>query len=201
MNRANPDPAERPSGVWPGTVGALLRPLLGPPGPPPSCAGSLSRKTRVGGVENRKCPGAPETFPRSAPAGAALRPRPSTERWVAGQPARAAGGFGSAQNRPCIAPTSCAGNLPARPPPFLPPLLASRNPCPWHYVHLSGSHDTLVPTCFEAKLHRKGSGPTPGATATLAERASPAMATYTYTSRPRALPSQRRRYRDDLMQQ
>ena len=89
MNGANPDPAERPSRVRPGTVGALLRPLRGPPGPPPSCAGSLSRKTRVGGVENRKCPGAPETFPRSAPAGAALRPRPSTERWVAGQPARA----------------------------------------------------------------------------------------------------------------
>ncbi|KAM9679341.1 radial spoke head protein 3 homolog isoform 2-T6 [Dama dama] len=119
--------------------------------------------------------------------------------WATG--AGAAGGFGGAQNRPCVAPTSCPGNFPARAPPFLPPLLASRNPCPWHYVHLSGSHDTLVPTCFEAKLHRKGSGPTPGATSTLAERASPAMATYTYTSRPRALPSQRRRYRDDLMQQ
>ena len=115
--------------------------------------------------------------------------------------ATGAGGFGGAQSRSCVAPTSCPGNLPARPPPFLPPLLASRNPCPWHYVHLSGSHDTLVPTCFEAKLHHKGSGPTPSATSTLAERASPAMATYTYTSRPRALPCQRRRYRDDLMQQ
>lgn len=119
--------------------------------------------------------------------------------WATG--AGAAGGFGGAQNRACVAPTSCPGNLPARPLPFLPPLLASRNPCPWHYVHLSGSHDTLVPTCFEAKLHQKGSGPTPSATSTLAERASPAMATYTYTSRPRALPCQRRRYRDDLMQQ
>uniref|UniRef100_A0A8D1RG16 Radial spoke head 3 n=1 Tax=Sus scrofa TaxID=9823 RepID=A0A8D1RG16_PIG len=34
----------------------------------------------------------------------------------------------------------------------------------------------------------------------LTDRASPAMATYTYTSRPRALPCQRRRYRDNLMQ-
>uniref|UniRef100_A0A8C0HZP6 Radial spoke head 3 n=1 Tax=Balaenoptera musculus TaxID=9771 RepID=A0A8C0HZP6_BALMU len=35
---------------------------------------------------------------------------------------------------------------------------------------------------------------------TLTDRASPAMATYTYTSQPRALPCQRRRYRDDQMQ-
>lgn len=119
--------------------------------------------------------------------------------WATG--AGAAGGFSGALSYPCVAPTSCPGNFPARPPPFLPPLLASQNPCPWHYVHLSGSRDTLVPTCFEAKLHRKLSGPTPGAACTLAERASPAMATYTYTSRPRALPSHRRRYRDDLMQQ
>uniref|UniRef100_A0A8C3VV32 Radial spoke head 3 n=1 Tax=Catagonus wagneri TaxID=51154 RepID=A0A8C3VV32_9CETA len=34
----------------------------------------------------------------------------------------------------------------------------------------------------------------------LTDRAPPAMATYTYTSRPRVLPCQRRRYRDNLMQ-
>lgn len=112
----------------------------------------------------------------------------------------AAGGLCAAWSKPDVAPTSCAGSLPSRPPPFLPLHLASRSPCPWHSVHLAGSHDTLVPTCFEAKLHRKRSGPTPDVASALTDRASPAMATYTYTSRPRALPCQRRRYRDNLMQ-
>ncbi|XP_001927005.6 radial spoke head protein 3 homolog [Sus scrofa] len=112
----------------------------------------------------------------------------------------AAGGLCAAWSKPNVAPTSCPGSLRSRPPPFLPLVLASRSPCPWHSVHLAGSHDTLVPTCFEAKLHRKRSGPTPDVASALTDRASPAMATYTYTSRPRALPCQRRRYRDNLMQ-
>ncbi|XP_059885680.1 LOW QUALITY PROTEIN: radial spoke head protein 3 homolog [Delphinus delphis] len=119
--------------------------------------------------------------------------------WATG--AGGAGGLSAAPSKPSVAPTSCPGNFPSRPLPFLPPLLASRNPCPWHYVHLSGSHDTFVATCFEPKLHRKRSGLTLGVACTLTDRASPAMATYTYTSRPRALPGRRRCYRDDQMQQ
>ncbi|XP_014409940.2 LOW QUALITY PROTEIN: radial spoke head protein 3 homolog [Camelus ferus] len=112
----------------------------------------------------------------------------------------AGAGLAAAWSKPSVAPTSCPGNLPSRPPPFSPPLLASRNPCPWHYLHLSGFHDALVPTCFEARRHRKRSGPNPDVASRLTDRTSPAMATYTYTSRPRALPCQRRRYRDNLLQ-
>lgn len=103
-------------------------------------------------------------------------------------------------SKPSVAPTSCPGNLPSRPPSFLPPLLASRNPCPWHYAHVSGSHDHLAPTCLKASLHRKQSDPAPGVASRLTDRTSPVMGTYTYTSRPRALPCQRRRYRDSIMQ-
>ncbi|XP_023584051.1 radial spoke head protein 3 homolog [Trichechus manatus latirostris] len=101
---------------------------------------------------------------------------------------------------PSVAPTACPGNLPSRPPHFVSPLLASRNPCPWHYLHLSGSHDTLAPTCLKARLHRKEGGPRPDVTLSLTDHSSPAMGTYTYTSRPRPLPCQRRRYRDSLLQ-
>ncbi|KAK2501769.1 hypothetical protein MC885_010043, partial [Smutsia gigantea] len=105
-------------------------------------------------------------------------------------------------SRTRVAPASCLGSLPSRPPRCFPPLLASRNPCPWHHLHLSGSHDTLAPTCLKARLHQKRSGPASDVTSTLTDRTSQAMGTYTYTytSRPRALPCQRRRYRDNLMQ-
>ncbi|XP_058390044.1 radial spoke head protein 3 homolog [Diceros bicornis minor] len=108
----------------------------------------------------------------------------------------------AAWTQPSVAPTSCPGNLPSRPLPFLPPLLGSRSPCPWHHVRLSRSHDTLAPTCFKAKLHRKRSSLTTDGASALTRRTSPAMGTYTYTytSRPRALPCQRRRYRDNLME-
>ncbi|KAL2792864.1 radial spoke head protein 3-like protein isoform 2, partial [Daubentonia madagascariensis] len=114
--------------------------------------------------------------------------------------AGAAGGLCAPGIKPSVAPTSCPGNLPSCPPPLLPPLRASRNPCPWHYLHLSGSHDTLAPTCFKTKLHRRGGSPTPDMASALTDRTTRAMNTYTYTSRPRALPCQRRRYRDNLMQ-
>nr|XP_010597174.1 radial spoke head protein 3 homolog [Loxodonta africana] len=113
---------------------------------------------------------------------------------------RAAGRLCAPWSEPSIAPTACPGSLPPRPPHFLPPLLASRNSCPWHYLHLSGSHDTLAPTCLKAKLHRKGGGPRPDVTLSLTDHSAPTMGTYTYTSRPRALPCQRRRYRDSLLQ-
>ncbi|XP_003807436.3 radial spoke head protein 3 homolog isoform X2 [Pan paniscus] len=111
-----------------------------------------------------------------------------------------AAGLCGAGSEPSIAPTSCAGNLPSRPPPLLSPLLASRNPCPWHYLLLSGSHNTLAPTCFKAKLHRKRGSQPPDMASALTDRTSRAPSTYTYTSRPRALPCQRSRYRDSLTQ-
>ncbi|XP_076986340.1 radial spoke head protein 3 homolog [Tamandua tetradactyla] len=103
-------------------------------------------------------------------------------------------------SQPSIAPTTCRSSLPSRQLRFLPPLRASRNPCPWHYSHLSGSHDTLAPTCFKAKLHRKGRSSTPDLASTVTDHSAPTMSTYTYTSRPRPLPCQRRRYRDNLLQ-
>lgn len=118
--------------------------------------------------------------------------------WATG--AGAAGEFCASPSESSVAPTSCPGNFPSRPPPLFPSLLASRNPCPWHHVNLSGSHDALAPTCFEAKLHQKRSGSTPDVAFRLTDCASSTMGTYTYTSRPRALPCQRRRYRDGLMQ-
>ncbi|XP_063522862.1 radial spoke head protein 3 homolog isoform X2 [Pongo pygmaeus] len=114
--------------------------------------------------------------------------------------AAAAAGLCGAGSEPSVAPTSCAGNLPSRPPPLLSPLLASRNPCPWHYLHLSGAHNTLAPTCFKAKLHRKRGRQSPDMASALTDRTSRAPSTYTYTSRPRALPCQRSRYRDSLTQ-
>ncbi|XP_005615752.4 radial spoke head protein 3 homolog, partial [Canis lupus familiaris] len=103
-------------------------------------------------------------------------------------------------SKPSLAPTSCPGNLPPRPPSFLPPLLASRNPCPWHHGHVSGSHHHVAPTCLKASFQPKRSDPAPRVASRLSGRTSPAMGTYTYTSRPRALPCQRRRYRDSLTQ-
>uniref|UniRef100_A0A8C9CZX8 Radial spoke head 3 n=1 Tax=Panthera leo TaxID=9689 RepID=A0A8C9CZX8_PANLE len=105
--------------------------------------------------------------------------------------------------KPSVAPTSCPGNFLSRPPSFSPPLLASGNPCPWQYVHLSGSQDRLAPTSLKAGIHPKRSDLAAGVASTLTDRTSLAMGTYTYTytSRPRALPCQRRRYRDHLMQQ
>ncbi|XP_077611261.1 radial spoke head protein 3 homolog [Crocuta crocuta] len=103
-------------------------------------------------------------------------------------------------SEPSVAPTSCPGNFPSRPPSFLPPLFASGSPCPWHYAHLSGSRDRLAPTCVKASVHPRRSALARDVASTLTDRTSLAMGTYTYTSRPRALPCQRRRYRDSLMQ-
>lgn len=113
--------------------------------------------------------------------------------------AAAAAGLCGAGSEPSVAPTSYAANLPSRPLPLL-SLLASGNPCPWHYLHLSGSHDTLAPTCVKAKLHRKRGSLPPDMTSALTDGSSRAPSTYTYTSRPRALPCQRSRYRDSLTQ-
>ncbi|XP_045400618.1 radial spoke head protein 3 homolog isoform X1 [Lemur catta] len=107
--------------------------------------------------------------------------------------ASAAGWLCARGSKASVAPTSCRG-----PPLLLPPLRASRNPCPWHYLHLSGSYDTLAPTCFKTKLHRRRGSSTPDMASVLTDRTSRAVNTYTYTSRPRALPCQRRRYRDNL---
>uniref|UniRef100_A0A5F5PEM2 Radial spoke head 3 n=2 Tax=Equus TaxID=9789 RepID=A0A5F5PEM2_HORSE len=113
-----------------------------------------------------------------------------------------AGGLCAARREHSLAPTSRPGNLASRPPPSLPPLLASQSRCPWHYAHLPRSHDALAPTCFKAKLHRRRGSATPGVAPTWTDRTSPAMGTYTYTytSRPRPPPCQRRRYRDSLLQ-
>ncbi|XP_073927325.1 radial spoke head protein 3 homolog isoform X2 [Castor canadensis] len=101
-----------------------------------------------------------------------------------------------------VAPTCWAGSLPSRPPLREPPLLASRNPCPWHYLHFPGPHESLAPSCFKAKLHRRRGSSTPDMASTLdrSPGAGTGTGTYTYTSRPRAVPCQRRRYRDILLQ-
>ncbi|KAM6181786.1 LOW QUALITY PROTEIN: radial spoke head protein 3 homolog [Erethizon dorsatum] len=96
-----------------------------------------------------------------------------------------------------VAPTYSADTLPSPPSLCVPLLLASLNPCPWHYLHLSASHVFLECTCCKAKLQLRRGSLTP---ACLPDHSSRAMATYTYTSRPRALPCQRRRYRDSLLQ-
>ncbi|XP_012502264.1 PREDICTED: radial spoke head protein 3 homolog [Propithecus coquereli] len=109
--------------------------------------------------------------------------------------AGAVGGLCALRSKPSVAPTSYPG-----PPFLLPPLRASRNPCPWHYLRLSDSYDALAPTCFKTKLHRRRGSPTPDMASLLTDRTSRAVNTYTYTSRPRALPCQRRRYRDNFLQ-
>ncbi|XP_036903801.1 radial spoke head protein 3 homolog [Sturnira hondurensis] len=106
------------------------------------------------------------------------------------------------QSEPGVAPTSKSGNFPSRRLPLLLPILAPRNLCPWHKGNLSGCHDALAPTSVEAKFYRKRSASTADVVSTLTGRASQTMSTYTYTytSRPRVLPCQRRRYRDSLVQ-
>ncbi|KAM6185252.1 radial spoke head protein 3 homolog [Rhynchocyon petersi] len=52
----------------------------------------------------------------------------------------------------------------------------------------------------QGRLPRKTGRPRPAVSASLPDSRRPAMSTYTYTSRPRALPCQRRRYRDSLLQ-
>nr|XP_006978163.1 radial spoke head protein 3 homolog isoform X1 [Peromyscus maniculatus bairdii] len=102
-----------------------------------------------------------------------------------------------------VAAPCCAGPLASRPLPREPRPRASRHPCPWHYLHVSGSLDSLNPTCLRARLHRRGGGSTPDMASAMTDRnprATEASGTYTYTSRPRAVPCQRRRYRDSLLQ-
>ncbi|XP_053524676.1 radial spoke head protein 3 homolog [Artibeus jamaicensis] len=105
-------------------------------------------------------------------------------------------------SEPWVAPTSKSGKFPSRRLPLLLPILAPRNPCPWHKGNLSGCHDDLAPTRVEAEFHRKLSASTADVASILTDRASRTMSTYTYTftSRPRVLPCQRRRYRDSLVQ-
>ncbi|XP_051710153.2 radial spoke head protein 3 homolog [Oryctolagus cuniculus] len=118
--------------------------------------------------------------------------------WATG--AGAAGWSCGAWGRPSVALAARPGSLPPSPLPWSLPFVASPSPCPWHYLHVSSSHDALAPTCFKAKLHRRRGSPTPDMASTVTDRGSRAMGTYTYTSRPRALPCQRRRYRDRLLQ-
>ncbi|KAH0519991.1 Radial spoke head protein 3-like protein A [Microtus ochrogaster] len=102
-----------------------------------------------------------------------------------------------------VAAPCCAGPPAWRPLPREPRPRASRHPCPWHYLHVSGSHDSLTPTCHRAHLHRRRGGSTPDMASAMTDRnprAAEASGTYTYTSRPRAVPCQRRRYRDSLLQ-
>ncbi|KAM4866331.1 radial spoke head protein 3 homolog [Thomomys bottae] len=106
---------------------------------------------------------------------------------------------------PSGAPASSAGHPQPSPPPAREPLLlVPRHRCPWHYLRLSRSLQSLAPTCFKAKLHRKwGSwAPDMASAPALTGRAPGELGggTYTYTSRPRAVPCQRRRYREDQMQ-
>lgn len=117
--------------------------------------------------------------------------------------AGAADSLQATRSKPRVAAPCCAGPLAWRPLPREPRPRASRHPCPWHYLHVSGSHDSLTPTCHRAHLHRRGGGSTPDMASAMTDRnprAAEASGTYTYTSRPRAVPCQRRRYRDSLLQ-
>lgn len=99
--------------------------------------------------------------------------------------------------------TSCWGPLASRPLPRERHPLGSQHPCPWHYLHVSDYDDSLAPTCFRAHLHRRGDDSTPNMASAMTDhnpRAAEASGTYTYTSRPRAVPCQRRRYRDSILQ-
>ncbi|XP_048210514.1 radial spoke head protein 3 homolog [Perognathus longimembris pacificus] len=106
---------------------------------------------------------------------------------------------------PSGAPASGAAGLPH---PAPPPLFAPRHPCPWHYLRLPGSLESLAPSCRQAKLHRKSGSSAPDmATAPAMAGRTPGelgggtgTGTYTFTSRPRAVPCQRRRYREDPLQ-
>ncbi|XP_006227972.1 radial spoke head protein 3 homolog isoform X2 [Rattus norvegicus] len=104
---------------------------------------------------------------------------------------------------PRVPVTYCWGTLASRPLPREPRLLRSHHPCPWHYLHVSSYEDSLAPTCFRAHLHRRGRGSTPNMASAMTDRnprAAEASGTYTYTSRPRAVACQRRRYRDSILQ-
>ncbi|CAO2628675.1 Radial spoke head protein 3 homolog A [Lemmus lemmus] len=117
--------------------------------------------------------------------------------------AGAADSLHAIRSKPRVAAPCCAGPLAWRPLPREPRPRASRHPCPWHYLHVSGFHDSLNPTCHRVHLHRRGGGSTPYMASAMTgrnPRAAEASGTYTYTSRPRALPCQRRRYRDSLLQ-
>ncbi|XP_028350535.2 LOW QUALITY PROTEIN: radial spoke head protein 3 homolog [Physeter macrocephalus] len=208
-----------PQGTRPGRTAPTQAPQShtqkwgrGPRRPPQASAGDHHARLLHAQAQRQGRRGWAESRPE-VPRRTGLPPKPASRNfpevplpagtlgcWATG--AGGAGGLSAAPSKPSVAPTSYPGNFPSSPLPFLTPLLASRNPCPWHYVHLSGSHDTFVATCFEAKLHRERSGLTLGVACTLTDSASRAMATYTYTytSRPRALPCRRRRYRDDQMQ-
>ncbi|XP_055472054.1 radial spoke head protein 3 homolog isoform X2 [Psammomys obesus] len=104
--------------------------------------------------------------------------------------------------KPSVTETPCADRLASRPLPREPCPRASRHPCPWHYLYVSGSHLFLTPTCFRVRLHRRGGGSTPNMSALTdrSPRTTEASGTYTYTSKPRALSCQRHRYRPSLLQ-
>ncbi|XP_007646360.2 radial spoke head protein 3 homolog isoform X2 [Cricetulus griseus] len=115
----------------------------------------------------------------------------------------AADSLQATRGKPRVAPPCCAGPLASHPLPREPRPRASQHPCPWHYLHVSDFHDSLTPTCLRAHLHRRGGSSTPDMASAMTDhnpRAAEASGTYTYTSRPRAVPCQRRRYRDSLLQ-
>ncbi|XP_052025657.1 radial spoke head protein 3 homolog isoform X2 [Apodemus sylvaticus] len=104
---------------------------------------------------------------------------------------------------PRVPATCCWSPLASRPLPRDPRPLGSQHPCPWHYLHVSRYDDLLAPTCFRAHLHRRGGDSTPNMASAMTDRnprAAEASGTYTYTSRPRAVACQRRRYRDSILQ-
>lgn len=102
---------------------------------------------------------------------------------------------------PRVPATSCWGPLASLPRERRP--FGSQHPCPWHYLQASVYDDSLAPTCFRAHLHRKGSSSTHNMASAMTDRnprTAEASGTYTYTSRPRAVACQRRRYRDSILQ-
>ncbi|KAL1770226.1 hypothetical protein HispidOSU_012248 [Sigmodon hispidus] len=166
----------------------------------------VRRRTRGSAGGRGHEPEAPlTTGPSGNPAGRnclEFLPPSGTSRCLA-TGAGAANSLRATQSKASVAATCCAGSLKSRPLPREALPRAPRHPCPWHYLHVSDSHDSLTPTCFRAHLHRRGGGSTPDMASAMTDRnprgAEPSR-TYTYTSRPRAVSCQRRRYRDNLLQ-
>lgn len=163
------------------------------------------RRTRGPAGGRGREPEVPFTTARENPAGRNclefLPPGGTSRRLATG--AGASDSLYAPGRKPSVTETRCADRLASRPLPREPCPRASRHPCPWHYLHVSGSHLFLTPTCFRVRLHRRGGGSTPNMSSALTDRSprtTEASGTYTYTSKPRALSCQRPRYRSSILQ-
>uniref|UniRef100_A0A8C2YJR1 Radial spoke head 3 n=1 Tax=Chinchilla lanigera TaxID=34839 RepID=A0A8C2YJR1_CHILA len=187
MQGYNPKPGEVPPKFRKSTQPSKL---LDPPRQLESAqrTGAPEGGEQTDGAQNRKC------LTPELPGGPA--PRRSVGCWATG--AGAACWFWAPWSQRAVAPTYSSDSLHSSRSLCVPLLLASLNPCPWHYLtslrlpRFLSAH--LQQSQAPAQARQSDPGPC------LPKHSSRVMATYTYTSRPRALPCQRRRYRDSLLQ-